>query len=211
LRIVGVVPDVVTDVTVLQPLALYMPMIQAWPSTSRTLVVRAASDVDAAHRDLVAAVRQLDPQITYPPFLTMRERIGRQMGPQRFGVFILGALGFVAIVLTVVGTYVLAETLAALRMREMGIRAALGASGLQLGSIVIRETALLVGLALSAGLLLAWLGAGAIRSFLYHVQPLDPITLAATGAVILSLALAVSLRPAVRVARVHLTSVLRAE
>jgi hypothetical protein len=54
------------------------------------------------------------------------------MGAQRFGATVLGALGVIAVLLTVLGTYVLAESMAVLRMREMGIRAALGATRRQL-------------------------------------------------------------------------------
>jgi ABC-type antimicrobial peptide transport system permease subunit len=109
------------------------------------------------------------------------------------------------------GTYVLAESMAVMRMREMGIRAALGASGRQLGGIVLAETARLVGVGLLVGLALAWMGANTIRAFLFKVQPLDPATLGGVAATILLLALAVSLRPAWRAARVDLGAVLKEE
>jgi ABC-type antimicrobial peptide transport system permease subunit len=68
-----------------------------------------------------------------------------------------------------------------------------------------------VGVGLIAGLGLAWLGANTIRSFLFQVQPLDPVTLGTVAALIMVLALAVSLRAALRSARVDLASVLKAE
>jgi len=142
---------------------------------------------------------------------TMLHRIELQMGPQTLGVTVLGALSVIAVLLTVLGTYVLAETMAAARQREMGIRAALGATRRQLGDLVLRETATLVGVGLLAGLGLAWLGAGTIRAFLFQVEPLDAITLASASALILTLALAVSLRPAVRAGRAELSKLLREE
>ncbi|MBZ5500226.1 MAG: FtsX-like permease family protein [Acidobacteriia bacterium] len=145
------------------------------------------------------------------PMLTIDERLGQQMRPQQFGVFVLGALGTIAVILTVLGIYVLAESMAIQRQREMGIRAALGACGRHLALLVLTETAWLVGFGLSAGLLLAWLGASLIRAFLFRVQPLDPATIGVVAAVILTLALAVSLRPARRAARVDLARVLREE
>ena len=72
--------------------------------------------------------------------------------------------------------------MAVTRIREMGIRAALGATGSSLMALMVRETAVLVLLALAAGLLLAWLGAGTIRAFLFRVQPLDAVTLGSIGA-----------------------------
>ena len=68
-----------------------------------------------------------------------------------------------------------------------------------------------MGIGLAAGLLLATLGANTIRAFLFRVQPLDWVTLGMVAALILLVSIAVSLRAALRVARVDLAAVLRAE
>jgi len=211
ISIVGVVPDIVTNVSVTEPLDLYLPLAQQAAGTSRTIVFRAAADVTAAERDAASAIRQLDPAVVPGPMLTLDEQLSRQMTSQQFGVVVLTALGVIAVLLTVLGTYVLAESMAVMRMREMGIRAALGASGRQLGAIVLVETARLVGFGLLAGLALAWMGASTIRAFLFKVQPLDPATLGGVATTILLLALAVSLRPAWRAANVDLGTVLKEE
>ncbi len=210
-EIVGIVPDVITDVAELEPLVLYFPLAQQEPSTNHTLVFRASGDVTAAKREALATIRQIDPHVVPGVMVSIDDLLSMQMASQHFGVVILSALGVIAVLLTVLGTYVLAESMAVLRMREMGIRAALGASGRQLGAIVLAETARLVGFGLLVGLLLAWMGASTIRAFLFRVQPLDPATLAAVAALILLLALAVSLRPAWRAARVDLGTVLKEE
>jgi predicted permease len=209
IEIVGVVPDLIASVTRLEPAVLYLPMAQSAPGEARTIVVRAASDADAARRAVHSAVRQLDPAVTPGALLTLAERLATQMGPQRFGMTILGALGSFAVLLTALGIYVLAESMTVLRMRELGIRAALGANGRHLAAIVLAEAGRLVGLGLLAGLLLAWSGANTIRALLFLVQPLDPATLAGAAGLLLALALAASLRPALRAARVDLATVLR--
>jgi putative ABC transport system permease protein len=211
IEIVGVVPDVITNVNALQPLVMYLPLAQQDPTAVRNIVVRANADVDVVRSETISVMKQLDPTVRMTPMLTLDDQLGRQMSPQRFGAVVLGALGGIAALLTLLGAYVLAESMAILRMREMGIRAALGATGRQLGAIVLGETLRLVGLGLAAGLLLAWMGASTIRAFLFHVEPLDPATLAGVAAAILTLALAVSLRPAWRAARVDLGRVLREE
>lgn len=212
IEIVGVVDDLFTDILDAEPLALYMPMAQhAQPVVNRSLVFRAADDVGAAQREVVATVRQLDSNLQLPAGLTLDERLLRQMAPQQFALFVLGSLGAIALLLTVLGTYVLAETMAVMRTRELGIRAALGASTRSLTILVLRESAVLVGLGLGAGLLLSYLGANVIRAFLFRVQPLDPATLGAVATLILLLALAVSMRPALRASRVELAEVLRSE
>jgi putative ABC transport system permease protein len=209
MEVVGVVPDVVTRVSVLQPLDMYFPIAQTEPAASRTLVVRASGDPAAAVREILGAVKAIDPAVAPAPLLTLEQRIGRQMAAQRFGALVLGALGTIAVLLTILGTYVLGESMAILRMREMGIRAALGATRRQLGAMIVREAALQVGLGLAAGFAIAGAGANTIRSFLFQVQPFDPPTLVTVAASILALAAIVSIRPALRAARVDLASVLR--
>jgi predicted permease len=212
IEVVGVVEDVFTDIRDAEPLALYMPMAQqAQPAANRAFVFRAVDDVDAARREVVAVVRQLDPNLRLPAGLTLDERLLRQMAPQQFALFVLGSLGGIALLLTVLGTYVLAETMAVMRTRELGIRAALGATSKSLMILVLRESVVLVGFGLGAGLLLSYLGANVIRAFLFRVQPLDPTTLVAVATLILLLAIAVSMRPALRAARVDLAEVLRSE
>ena len=68
-----------------------------------------------------------------------------------------------------------------------------------------------VGIGLIAGLALAVAGARLIRSLLYQVEPLDPLTLVTTAAVIFGLALLVSLPPALEATRVDLNRTLREE
>jgi putative ABC transport system permease protein len=129
----------------------------------------------------------------------------------QFGLFVLASLGAIVLLLTVLGTYLRAETMAVMRTREVGIRAALGATSKSLTILVLRESVVLVGIALGVGLLLSYIGANVIRAFLFRVQPLDPATLGAVAALILLLAVATSLRPASRAARVDLAQVLRSE
>jgi predicted permease len=209
--IVGVASDVITNVTIMEPLIIYLPMAQGTPGPLRDLTALAAGSAADARREILAAIRALDPQVTPSALRTLEERVAEQMGPQHLGRTVLGALGTIAILLTLLGTYVLADAMATSRMREMGIRAALGAQRRQLAGIVLGETSRLVGIGIVAGLGLAWLSAGTIRAFLFQVQPLDPLTLGTVAVSILVLALAVSARAALRVARVDLAQVLRAE
>jgi ABC-type antimicrobial peptide transport system permease subunit len=124
---------------------------------------------------------------------------------------VLSALGGIALLLTVLGTYVIAQSMVVRRRRELGIRAALGAGAAQLRGLVLRDTARLVGIGLIAGLALAVAGARLIRSQLYQVEPFDPTVLVTAAAVIFGLALLVSLRPALEATRVDLTRSLREE
>ncbi len=210
IEIVGVVSDTITNVEVLEPLILYLPLAQGRPAAFRDVDGHGPREMSSdAQRAILAAVKELDPQVIPTPPRTLEERMADQMAPQQLGATVLGTLGAIAVLLTLLGTYVLAESMAASRMKEMGIRAALGATRRQLGSIVLTDTARLTGLGVLAGLGLAWAGTTTIRSFLFQVEPLDPVTLGSVAALMIVLALAVSLRAALRVARVDLAQVLR--
>jgi predicted permease len=213
LEIIGVVPDLITDVRVTTPLVVYQMLARplTFGITGTTLYVRAAADPRAVTRELTAAVKALDSRVTLQDVMTLDDRIGRQMSSQRFGIYVLGALGGIALLLTVLGTYVIAQSMVVRRRRELGIRAALGAGSAQLRHLVLRDTARLVGIGLVAGLALAVAGARLIRSLLYQVEPLDPVTLGTTAGVIFGLALLVSLRPALEATRVDLNRTLREE
>jgi predicted permease len=212
LEVVGVVPDVITDVNVLEPLVEYLPLAQESSSfPTRDITFRAAGDPAAAIRATFRAVAEIDPSVVPRALETMDAHIARQMSQQQLGMAVLGAFGVVALILTLVGAYVLTASMAAARMREMGIRAALGASGRQIGGIVLAETATLVGTGILIGLGLAWAGAGTIRPFLFRVTPLEPGPLAAVALAIFLVALAVGYAPARRASRVDLARLLREE
>ncbi|HEX6995735.1 MAG TPA: FtsX-like permease family protein [Gammaproteobacteria bacterium] len=210
-EVVGVVADVITDVNTTEPLAMYYPLAQRTRQPFATLVVRAAGDPRATMREVTAVLSEMDPRVTPAQMSTLYEQIGRQMSPQRFGMYVLGMLGGIALVLAVLATYVVAASMVVGRRREMSIRAALGARGTQLGAIVLRDTVRLVGIGLAAGIALALLGAKTIRGLLYQVEPLEPAVLASTASLILACALLVSLKPAVEAARLDLTRSLRDE
>jgi predicted permease len=211
IEVVGVVPDIIVDVRRLEPLVLYRPIAQLSPNPNPTLVVRAASDKQQTVRTILDTLKAMDPALAPPSMLSIDDQLLNQMSAQRFGIYILGALGIIAALLTLLGAYVLAETMASARKREMGIRAALGAPGWRLGISVLGETAKLVGFGIMAGIALAWLGASTIQAFLFRVEPLDATTLAVTTTLLLTLAVAVSLRPAILATRVDLARILREE
>jgi ABC-type antimicrobial peptide transport system permease subunit len=104
---------------------------------------------------------------------------------------------------------VIAESMAVLRRREMGIRAALGARGGHLRALLVWDTFRLVGAGLLLGFGLSWLGASTIRAFLFQVEPFDPLVTGSVAGMIIVLALAVSVRPALAAARIDLAKVLR--
>jgi predicted permease len=216
-EVVGVVPDLVLSPAGLNPLSSYRPLAQAPPlptypgAAGPWLFVRATHDAADARSALTATVRDIDPHVRLPSMSTIDDRILDDMAPQRFGATVMGALGAIALLLSVFGTYVLVESMATLRRREMGIRAALGAPDGHLKMLLFSETFRLVGAGLLLGFGLSWLGAGTIRAFLFQVEPFDPLVTLSVAALIVVLAVLVTLRPALAAARVDLAQVLHDE
>jgi ABC-type antimicrobial peptide transport system permease subunit len=211
MEVVGIVPDIITNVGALKPLEIYVPIAQTSASPRQDLFIRPASDLGAASRATLQAIAAIDPDISIEPLRTIDERLGDQLPVQQFGASVLGGLGAIATLLTALGIYVLADSAASARRREVGIRAALGASRWQICSLVLGEIGWLVGIGLALGLALVWLGSDAIRGLLFQIEPLDFATLAGVAAGFIVLALAVSIRPAVAAMRVDLTRILREE
>ena len=97
------------------------------------------------------------------------------------------------------------------RRRELGVRAALGASRAELYALVLREALLLAGTGVAAGIMAAFPAARLIQSQLYGVTPSDPLTYAAIVLLLGVVSVVAALVPASRAARVDPMIALRAE
>jgi ABC-type antimicrobial peptide transport system permease subunit len=207
--VVGVVPDFITSVRQLQPFTMYVPASQHEDfGTPNTIVVRAAGSGEAAKREILAVGRALEPRVA-PRITSLRDTLYDQMRPQQLGATVLGALGVIAALLTMLGLYVIAESTAAQRTREMAIRAALGATARNLRELLVRDNLRLATVGALAGLAIVYAGAGTIRSFLFGVEAFDPVTLTLVPSAIVIVAVLVALGPAFRASRGDLARVLR--
>ena len=154
--LVGVVGDVRHDglASTTGP-AIYVPVAQT-PFTvlDMSLVVRTATvpeSVIGAIREAVRTVNR-DQPVSYE-FETMARIVEATLGQPRFHSALLSGFAFAALVLACVGIYgVMAQTVAA-RARELAVRAAMGATQNALQGLILRQTAIVTGIGLLAGLL----------------------------------------------------------
>ena len=207
--VAGVVPDVIDDVDALRPLVLYVPMAQRTTGTYRTVILRAAGDVDAARQAAVGAARSVDATVAVPALPTMRDEVEYQMASQRLGSAVLGVLGIVALLLTIVSTYVLAAAIAAARTSEVGVRVALGATRSRVMALLLRDASRPIAVGLAIGAALVWAGGGLLRALLFQVEPTDPWSLVEVVALLSAVAVAASLGPALQAARADVAATLR--
>lgn len=126
-RVVGVVPDIVTDYREPRPMALYLP-VSPELADSRSIIVAARHDSNAAIRDVRSALRSIDPAVRTEAFSSVAERMDRQIAPLKFAATLVSALAGVAVMVVLLGAYLFAETVITTSRRELGIRLALGAT-----------------------------------------------------------------------------------
>ena len=199
--VVGVVGNVRQEVDAPARPEAYLPLSQI-PNPTFDLILRSKVLPGALQASLRAAVWSVDPDVPVPASEGMPARLERTLEARKLAAAL--SLGFagVALLLSAIGIGGLLGNVVTQRMREMGIRRALGAQAADLRNLVLGSGLRLVGAGLLAGSLLS-IGVGrAIRSFLYGVAPLDPLTYGVSGVGLLAIALLASWIPAHRASRV---------
>jgi ABC-type antimicrobial peptide transport system permease subunit len=189
---------------------IFLPNSQR-PNLRSGFVVRTAGDPVTMIPAVREAMRSVDPEQGVMETSTMEQQIKNSVARPRLQTILLGAFGVLALVLACIGIYGVLAYAVSQRMREMGVRLALGAAP----GRILREI-------LSGGLRLAvvglFIGLGAalaltryLETLLYSVRPTDPGVFAAAIATLLLVAVAACYFPARRAARVDPMIVLRDE
>jgi predicted permease len=174
------------------------------------LLARVSGDADAAGSVVRQIVRQVDPQMaaTVATLTSVLERQGEQLKP----VVILGAVaGMLALLLALTGVYAVVSFSVSQRIREIGIRTALGAQRGDVVSLVLRSGAAPVIGGLVAGIGLALALSAVMESILFGVSPRDPLTLTSVSLLLFAAALVAIWIPARRAAALDPLASLRYE
>ena len=175
------------------------------------LVVRAArNDTGAATAGLRKALSRLDPDVP-PRFATMESRVRRSMAERRFMVSLLGGFALVALILAAVGIYGVVSYSVARRVREIGIRLALGAEPRAVRREVQTRSMSVVALGAGVGLVATIASSRLLASMLYGVSPSDPVTLAAVALALLAAGWVAAAIPSARSTRVDPTITMRTD
>jgi putative ABC transport system permease protein len=197
--VVGVVEDVRYRGIRDPRLDLYLPAAQ---STARVkyLVARANANPGHMAAEIRAIARELDPAVHVGEIATMGDLVAREGAPWRFAMRVLTASGIVAAALATVGLIGLISLVVSLRHRELGIRAALGATPGRLRAHVLAEAFVTTGAGTVAGLLGALALGRLAGGLLVETSAHDPLSLIAAGALTLLAGLSGCLIPAQRAA-----------
>jgi len=194
----------------------FVPIAQQ-PQSRLILVARArcTPGAECAPMDLAPGIREavqgLDPALALPAPRTMSSVHADSMARERFLAILLLVFALVGLALAVIGVYGVLAQLARRRLREMGIRIALGAPGGAVRWLVVGHglRLTLIGLLLggSASLLIT----GALRGLLYGVSPTDPVTFGAVASLLVTTSLLAAWLPAQRASQADPALTLREE
>jgi predicted permease len=192
--------------------AEYLPFNQS-PDTFFAVVVRTSQAEASVLPTLVAAIRQIDPDIGTAGEQTMTERANNSQTAylHRSSAWLVGGFAALALLLGVVGLYGVIAYSVSQRTREIGVRMALGAERRTVYQLILKEAAWLTGIGIAVGLVCSVAAAVLMRKLLFGTQAWDVPTLAAVAAVLAVSALLASFIPARRATKVDPMVALRHE
>ena len=173
----------------MEPRPTLDPPAAQFQMTATMMVLR-----KTASRELVASmartqVQALDPAIQVMRVAPFREMLARPLARPRFNAFLLGIPGVASLLLSTVGLYAVMAAHVRQRDREIAIRLALGATTMRIRNLVLTEAVRLAGAGAVVGVAGALAASRLIRSLVFGVDRLDPLTI--SGAALLLVAAAV--------------------
>ena len=217
-RVVGVVGDVRNTALNQQSPALYYPL--AWrigPVASRVnvVVMDVVARTDGSPESLVPTLRQrvrdLDPELPLANVRTMQEWISNNAAQPRLNARLLTLFAAMALLIAAIGIYAVLAYSVTQRMREIGLRIALGATPASVLRLIVSEGMKVALIGICAGLLGALAVGRALSSLVYGVAVHDPFTFAGVAVVLTVVAFAACFLPARRAAKVDPMAALRCE
>jgi putative ABC transport system permease protein len=213
-EVVGVVGDVkLNGLDVIDPVAtLYLPLVQLsvpapgfgeWSSFPMSLAVRTASNPSTASQEIAGAIHHVDPAAPVLDVRTMDDLLGESMAQRRLNMLLLAVFAGLALLLAAVGIYSVLAYGVRRRVREIGVRMALGAQMSDLLRMVVvdglKPTLL--------GVAIGWVGALAlsrvVANLIFGVTTTDPATFAVVSALLVVVALVACMVPAYRATKVE--------
>jgi len=208
LRIVGVAPDIRQSPPVTPDPIVYLPFAASWP-TRAAIVVRTTGDPATLAPLVREQVRGIDADLPVIGLQTMRSAEWEAGWNARMSQTIITTIASIALILAAVGLYAVTAYGVAQRRREIGIRLVMGAGRRRVMWLVLRGALfqVLFGFAAGCALQMVW-----IRLFGGpRASGFDPVNFASGVAILVIVAIAASIAPALRALRVDPVSALRSE
>jgi predicted permease len=149
-----------------------------------------------------SAVEAVDPNLPVFGVRSLNAVTEGSMAPQRFSAELVGTFAVMALLLASVGVYGLLAYLVGQRSQEIGVRIALGAQRSHILRMILTQGALLAGIGVCVGLILAAVAAPMIAALLYGIHAIDPLVFLVVPLILLGVSFAASYIPARRASKV---------
>ena len=203
-QVVGVVADVRhQSLEKSSGLEMYIPYSQNTGFGTLSLVVRSRLPAASIAGGVKAALRAADPSMPTDDYQTLGEVVDRSISPRRFILQVLGVFAGTALLLAALGIYAVLSYSVSQRVREIGIRMALGEQAGSVRRRVVQRTLALAGVGVALGAVAAFAASRLIQSLLYGVEPGDAVSFAATALVLMAVAALAGYLPARRASLVN--------
>jgi len=189
--------------------AMFFPLEQN-PDSDTSLVVRSPLPTAEIVPELRRTLAQIDPSLPFV-FHSWPDALAFVLFPARVATAALGVMGLLAAMLAVTGVFGMAMYVVSKRMKELGIRVALGAQAVQLMRSALSRPLILLLSGSSAGLLLGVMASQLLAQIVYQATPRDPLLFAAVLTTMAVLGLVAICIPAQRALRIDPAGLLREE
>ena len=219
-EVVGIVGDVKLDsldetrpvATIYVALAqLTAPPSEPWRSFGMTFTVRTNSDPMNSVSAVTSAIHQVGPDLPVVDVMSMNDVTTQSVSSQRFNMLLLACFAGLALVLAAVGIYSVLSYTVRRRVREIGIRIALGASRQEVVRMILTDGLKPILLGVALGLAAALALSRVVSSLIYGVRATDPLTFAAVALLLLMVGIFATMIPAYRATRIEPVRILREE
>ena len=175
------------------------------------LVVRTAGEPASWTSAVIGQIRGVDPEQAVYSVFTMDEIVGRSLSQRRLNAVLVAAFASISLLLAAIGIYGVVSYSVQQRVREFGIRLALGAGSGDVVRMVLRRTAVIAGIGSAVGLAAAGTLGRFLKSVLFQVTATDTISYAAAAVVLIAVALIASYVPVRRALAMDPMQSLRAD
>ena len=211
MQIVGLVSNTRTsDLAQQASPEVYLSLWQA-SAFSKHLVVRTDGDPRSVTAAVQRELRAIDPTVAVENIETLDQIRGDSLASRTFAMRLLAGFSVIGSVLTLVGIYGVLSLSVAARRREIAIRTAVGARSQDIRKLIFGEGFRLIAGGVICGIVAAVALSRVLRTFLFGVEPTDPLTLIAVGALFVAVALLACWAPTRRATKVNAMEALRYE
>jgi predicted permease len=190
--------------------SVYLPAAQ-FVDSPNSLALRVSAPLATVAGALRDVVRELDDSTFVIRAQTFADSVARPLARPRFVAFLSNVFGSVALLLAAIGLYGVLAAFVRQSTREIGVRMALGATARHVRTLVLGEAARLAGIGVVLGLAGAFATGRLLGGLVFHVQPMDPFTIAVAVAILAATTALACYFPLRRASRIDPAALLRAD